>query len=692
MRKSFKKALSLVLALAMIMSMACITNITASAETNQYMLGDVNMDGLVNVNDATTIQRFAASLITLSDNQRYLADVNGDGLVNVNDATYVQRYAANLLSSYEENPDGIKIGEIVDFGEDPTLPTPPATTETATETVAPTTQPETNPSVDYSKYSLVGYINGADAGSGDDYENAPYVFSADGTQTLTVTETSYVFVKTTNNSSWYMFEELCQGTSGILKNTADGTSEKMMVPAGEVTFTLVEYVDGTLGLSYVVGGETEPATTAPATEEPTEAPTQAPTEAPTTPVGSINVSVDNQTTWLYKDGAALFFYDNATGEHYAVDANGVATIPEEATNLTLYRCKESWGNGSKTDEVTSYWNKFGPLTRAADETILTIKGSSDYYWTKGETPTQAVTTAPVTEPDTTAPATEPDTTAPVELSNYRLLGTLTSWNPDEVEAMPYIEDGVAGMTLELAAGTYNFKLKGTSNWYGNNGTIIDTTVTTSTGGWVMSTSEDDCTLEATGGTYTFKFDVNTKKLIVLWDGYQADTTAPVTEPETTVPETTEEVTEAPTETQGEAITLYYLPKAEDVAAGYFFRANVKVTTDGTSDWRQYPLTALEGTPYYTATITPDYDSIDTIQYQVYSDAEFETWVSQIRFDGVTSIKTYADKVADAATGTLKELGEEETTAPATEPETTAPVEETTAPAVDYSKYSLVGYI
>ena len=38
----------------------------------------------------------------------------------------------------------------------------------------------------------------------------------------------------------------------------------------------------------------------------------------------------------------------------------VATIPEEATNLTLYRCKESWGNGSKTDEVrekTSFLRK-----------------------------------------------------------------------------------------------------------------------------------------------------------------------------------------------------------------------------------------------------------------------------------------------------------------------------------------------
>ncbi|MGN0488828.1 MAG: hypothetical protein ACI4HO_06165, partial [Ruminococcus sp.] len=325
------------------------------------------------------------------------------------------------------------------------------------ETTAPATEPETTaPAVDYSKYSLVGYINGADAGSGDDYENAPYVFSAEGTQTLTFTQTSYVFVKTTDNSAWYMFEEFCQDTTGTLKNTADGTSEKMMVPAGEVTFTLVENADGTLTLSYV------------AKEAPTDEPTEPETTAPATEPETTVPATEPETTVP-------------------------ATEPETTAPAT-----------------------------------------------------EPETTAPATEPETTAPVTEPETTAPVELSNYRLLGTLTSWNPDEVEAMPYIEDGVAGMTLELAAGTYNFKLKGTSNWYGNNGTIIDTTVTTSTGGWVMSTSEDDCTLEATGGTYTFKFNVSTKALVVLWDGSQADTTAPATEPETTEPATTAPATEPAT--------------------------------------------------------------------------------------------------------------------------------------------------
>ncbi|MGN0488831.1 MAG: hypothetical protein ACI4HO_06180, partial [Ruminococcus sp.] len=135
--------------------------------------------------------------------------------------------------------------------------------------------------VDYSKYSLIGYIDGANVGDSGDWENVPNVFAADGTQTLTFAQTSYVYVKTTDNNNWYMFDAYCQDTTGTLKNTSTGTSEKMMVPAGTFTFTLVENSDGTLTLSYAP------------VQDPDD-PTQATTQAPTSGSNAVNVTVKSQ--------------------------------------------------------------------------------------------------------------------------------------------------------------------------------------------------------------------------------------------------------------------------------------------------------------------------------------------------------------------------------------------------------------
>lgn len=57
----------------------------------EYEIGDVDMNGIVNIRDATLIQSYAASIKSLSDYQLSIADVNGDGVVNVTDATQIQR-------------------------------------------------------------------------------------------------------------------------------------------------------------------------------------------------------------------------------------------------------------------------------------------------------------------------------------------------------------------------------------------------------------------------------------------------------------------------------------------------------------------------------------------------------------------------------------------------------------------------
>lgn len=56
-----------------------------------YVIGDINLDGRVDVLDATEISKYVVSISTLSDVQRELADYNHDGVINVVDATEIQK-------------------------------------------------------------------------------------------------------------------------------------------------------------------------------------------------------------------------------------------------------------------------------------------------------------------------------------------------------------------------------------------------------------------------------------------------------------------------------------------------------------------------------------------------------------------------------------------------------------------------
>ena len=58
------------------------------------LIGDVNLDGIVDICDATAIQRHLADLEPLSGQALALADVNGDGAVDISDVTYLQEYIA----------------------------------------------------------------------------------------------------------------------------------------------------------------------------------------------------------------------------------------------------------------------------------------------------------------------------------------------------------------------------------------------------------------------------------------------------------------------------------------------------------------------------------------------------------------------------------------------------------------------
>lgn len=68
--------------------------------TENNILGDVNRNGVVDILDATMIQRYTVEKVILSDSQLNIADVNGDGIVDILDAAIVQKYAAGYEPAY----------------------------------------------------------------------------------------------------------------------------------------------------------------------------------------------------------------------------------------------------------------------------------------------------------------------------------------------------------------------------------------------------------------------------------------------------------------------------------------------------------------------------------------------------------------------------------------------------------------
>lgn len=66
------------------------------------ILGDANSDGVVNIMDATTIQRYDCKMIDLSDDAAQNADVDRDGYALIIDATWLQRRCSGINA-----PEGI---------------------------------------------------------------------------------------------------------------------------------------------------------------------------------------------------------------------------------------------------------------------------------------------------------------------------------------------------------------------------------------------------------------------------------------------------------------------------------------------------------------------------------------------------------------------------------------------------------
>lgn len=61
-----------------------------------YEIGDANLDGVVNIRDATEVQKACADIITISFNARLRGDADFSGEINVRDATAIQKIIAGI--------------------------------------------------------------------------------------------------------------------------------------------------------------------------------------------------------------------------------------------------------------------------------------------------------------------------------------------------------------------------------------------------------------------------------------------------------------------------------------------------------------------------------------------------------------------------------------------------------------------
>ena len=108
-------------------------------------------------------------------------------------------------------------------------------------------------------YYLFGYINGANYACEEDASNLGSYKFVDGKLTATFDCDSYIGVKTSNNSKWYMTKGwVGEVSSATLYNTNSLTTyDKLYVPGGaKVTFTLKVNSNDTLSISYTVDAST----------------------------------------------------------------------------------------------------------------------------------------------------------------------------------------------------------------------------------------------------------------------------------------------------------------------------------------------------------------------------------------------------------------------------------------------------
>ena len=103
-----KKIISIFVIIALALSPAAVS---ATAQAVEFVLGDVNGDGIVSISDVTAIQRHLAQLELIPEEKLNAAMVNDGNTLTVSDATTIQRKLAEMIDRFpvEEQTDEMKM-------------------------------------------------------------------------------------------------------------------------------------------------------------------------------------------------------------------------------------------------------------------------------------------------------------------------------------------------------------------------------------------------------------------------------------------------------------------------------------------------------------------------------------------------------------------------------------------------------
>ena len=114
----------------------------------KYIFGDVNLDGIVDITDATLVQLHIVGKpkLQLKGIKAFLADVDDSGDIDITDATFIQLYSNNSSRELKRTGDPFVVPEPAPTQPTTQKPTQPTTQKpTQKPTVKPTTQPVTQP-------------------------------------------------------------------------------------------------------------------------------------------------------------------------------------------------------------------------------------------------------------------------------------------------------------------------------------------------------------------------------------------------------------------------------------------------------------------------------------------------------------------------------------------------------------------
>ncbi|MBE5784595.1 MAG: type I pullulanase [Clostridiales bacterium] len=169
------------------------------------------------------------------------------------------------------------------------------------------------------------------------------------------------------------------------------------------------------------------------------------------------------------------------------------------------------GSGVEAEAAEGIYLIFNAGTE--EKTVFLPEGKWDVYVNGTKAGTEKITTAEGAVKAAGISAMvllqEESFEKPEKKSDVALPGSFNGWNQTSFMAQGEREN-IAVRTLFLPAGEYEFKIKTGDRWLGNRSIINDTT-----GGspWEMAACvQENCRLKASGGIYTFVFDVQTELL------------------------------------------------------------------------------------------------------------------------------------------------------------------------------------